>query len=41
MRFAQEPLTLGVLSQHGFQLVECVEHVVRPGPAPVVTLVRH
>ena len=37
----EEPLTLGVFSQHGFQLVECVEHVVRPGPAPVVTLVRH
>ena len=37
----KEPLTLGVLPQHGLQLVECVEHVVRPGPAPVVNLVRH
>ena len=37
----EQPLALGVLPQHGFQLVECVEHLVRPGPAPVVVLVRH
>ena len=37
----QQALALGVLPQHGFQLVECVEHLVRPGPAPVVFLVRH
>ena len=41
MRLAQQAFALGVLPQHGFQLLECVEHVVGPGPAPVVVLVRH
>ncbi len=37
----QQALALGVLPQHGFELLECIEHFVRPGPAPVVVLVRH
>ena len=37
----QQALALGVLPQHGLQLVEGLEHLVRPGPAPVVVLVRH
>ena len=37
----EQPLTLGVLPQHGFQLVERVQHVVGTGPAPVVLVVRH
>ena len=41
MRLAQQALALGVLPQHGFQLLECLEHLVGPGPAPVVVLVRH
>ncbi len=37
----EEPLAFRVLPQHGLQLVERLQHVVGPGPAPVVSLVRH
>ena len=37
----QQAFALGVLAQHGFELLECVEHFVGPGPAPVVVLVQH
>ena len=37
----EQPLTLGVLAQHRFQLIEREQHLVGTGSVPVVLVVRH